>query len=87
VAPGDVYGQTKHCLAIIAQAIFEAGMTTADVIRTRVMLADITARPEAARAHGEVFGGIRPACSFVEVKAFIEPEWLVEVEADCVEAP
>jgi enamine deaminase RidA (YjgF/YER057c/UK114 family) len=62
-------------------------MTTADVIRTRVMLADITARPEAARAHGEVFGGIRPACSFIEVKAFIEPEWLVEVEADCVEAP
>ena len=87
VAPGDVYGQTKFCLEIIAQAIREAGMTNADVIRTRVMLADITTWPEAARAHGEMFGGIRPACSFIEVKAFIEPEWLVEVEADCVEAP
>jgi len=86
VAPGDVYGQTKRCLEIIVQAIREAGMTTDDVIRTRVMLADITTWPEAARAHGEVFGGIRPASSFIEVKAFIEPEWLVEVEADCVEA-
>lgn len=87
VAPGDVYGQTKCCLEIIAQAIKEAGMTTADVIRTRVMLSDITSWPEAARAHGEVFGEIRPACSFIEVKGFIEPEWLVEMEADCVAAP
>lgn len=83
-APGDVYGQTKRCLEIIAQAIAEARLTTADVIRTRVMLTDITTWPEAARAHGEMFGDVRPACTFVEVKGFIEPGWLVEVEADCV---
>ena len=85
-APGDVYGQTKRCLDIIAQAVREAGLTTGDVIRTRVMLTDITSWPEAARAHGEVFSAIRPACTFVEVKGFIEPGWLVEVEAECVAA-
>jgi len=83
-APGDVYGQTVRCLEIIRQAIVEAGLGTADVIRTRIMLVDITRWPEAARAHGEVFGEVRPACTFVEVKGFIEPGWLVEVEADCV---
>lgn len=83
-APGDVYGQTARCLEIIAQAVFEAGFSTSDVIRTRIMLVDITRWPEAARAHGEMFGEVRPACTFVEVKGFIEPGWLVEVEADCV---
>ena len=51
------------------------------------MLTDITTWPEAARAHGEVFGEVRPACTFVEIKALIEPGWLVEMEADCVAAP
>jgi enamine deaminase RidA (YjgF/YER057c/UK114 family) len=83
-APGDVHGQTARCLEIIARAIVEAGFDLTDVIRTRVMLTDITRWPEAARAHGDVFGEVRPACTFVEVKGFIEPAWLVEVEADCV---
>lgn len=83
-ARGDVYGQTKRCLEIIGQAISDAGLTIDTVIRTRVMLTDISRWEEAARAHGEVFGAIKPACTFVEVKGFIHPEWLVEVEADCV---
>src|SRR5262245_52363787 len=83
-ARGDVYGQTRRCLEIIAQAIADAGLTMQDVIRTRVMLTDISRWEEAARAHGEVFGAIRPASTFVEVKRFIDREWLVEIEADCV---
>ncbi|BBK37261.1 hypothetical protein STAQ_23390 [Allostella sp. ATCC 35155] len=80
---GDVYAQTGLCLAIIEQAVGEAGASLADVIRTRIMLTDIDRWREAARAHGEVFGAIRPACTFVGVSRFIDPDWLVEVEADC----
>lgn len=83
-APGDVYGQTKRCLEIISQAIGNAGLGLQSVIRTRVMLTDISRWEEAARAHGEVFSSIRPACTFVEVKGLINRDWLVEIEADCV---
>ncbi len=83
-APGDCYGQTRRCLEIIAQAIGKAGLGLDSVIRTRVMLTDISRWEEAARAHGEVFGEIRPASTFVEVKGLIERGWLVEIEADCV---
>jgi enamine deaminase RidA (YjgF/YER057c/UK114 family) len=82
-SPGNVYGQTKRCLEIIAQAVASAGFELADVIRTRVMLTDISRWQEAARAHGEVFSKIRPACTFVEVSGLINSEWLVELEADC----
>ncbi|HEX6999931.1 MAG TPA: RidA family protein [Gammaproteobacteria bacterium] len=85
-SPGSVYGQTRRCLDIILQAIAEAGLTAESVIRTRVMLTDIARWEEAARAHGEVFGRIRPACTFVQVVSFINPGWLVELEADCVAA-
>lgn len=83
-APRDVYGQTKRCLEIIAQAIADAGLSLQSVVRTRVMLTDITCWEDAARAHGEVFAAIKPACTFVEVKGLINPDWLVELEADCV---
>jgi enamine deaminase RidA (YjgF/YER057c/UK114 family) len=69
---------------IIAHAVEDAGLTLGSVIRTRVMLTDISRWTEAARAHGEVFATVRPACTFVEVKRFIDPDWLVELEADCV---
>jgi enamine deaminase RidA (YjgF/YER057c/UK114 family) len=82
--PGDVYAQTAHCLAIILRAIADAGGTPESVIRTRVMLTSMPTWQEAARAHGEVFGAIRPACTFVEVSRFIDPAWLVEIEADAV---
>ena len=76
--------QTKRCLEIISQAIGNAGLGFQSVIRTRVMLTDISRWEEAARAHGEVFSGIRPACTFVEVNGLINRDWLVEIEADCV---
>ena len=83
-AVGDVYGQTRRCLEIIAQAVADAGLSLNSVVRTRVMLTDISRWQEAARAHGEYFSDIRPACTFVEVKGLINPEWLVELEADCI---
>jgi enamine deaminase RidA (YjgF/YER057c/UK114 family) len=79
---GDVHGQTKECLTIIVEAIAQAGGSIDAIVRTRVMLTDINAWREAARAHGEMFGKIRPACTFVGVSRFIDPEWLVEIEAD-----
>jgi enamine deaminase RidA (YjgF/YER057c/UK114 family) len=82
--PGDVYGQTRRCLEIIAEAVDEAGLSLDTVVRTRIMLTDISQWEAAARAHGEVFAAIRPATTFIEVPRFIDPEWLVEVEADCV---
>ena len=54
------------------------------MIRTRIMMKDISRWEEAARAHGEYFSRSKPACSFVEVSGFINPDWLVELEADCV---
>lgn len=83
-SPGDMHGQTRRCLEIIAQAVAHAGLSLADVVRTRVMLTDISRWEEAAQAQGEVFSDIRPACTFVEVKGFINPQWLVEIEAECV---
>ena len=81
---GDVYGQTQACLASTRRAIEAAGGRLEDVIRTRIMLTDIDRWAEAARAHGELFGGIRPACTFVGIARFIDPAWLVEVEIDCI---
>lgn len=81
---GDVYRQTLRCLEIIGKALGEAGASPGDVIRTRVMLTDISRWKEAARAHGEVFGEIRPVCTFVAVSGFVDPDWLVELEADAV---
>lgn len=83
-AEGDLFGQTRRCIEIIKAAIEQAGGTLEDVIRTRIMLRDISQWEEAARAHGEYFSEIRPACSFIEVKGLIDPLWLVEMEADCV---
>jgi enamine deaminase RidA (YjgF/YER057c/UK114 family) len=80
--PGDLYGQTKRCIEIVKRAIEDAGGTLQDVMRTRVMLTDMSQWQEAARAHAEYFGEIRPACTFVEVSRFIDPGWLVEIEAD-----
>lgn len=83
-SPGSVYDQTCRCLEIIDDAIRRAGSSLSDVIRTRVMLTDISRWEEAGSAHGKFFGKIRPACTFVEVSAFIKEDWLVEIEADCV---
>lgn len=86
VGPGDVRAQTVRCFDIAERALAEAGASLADVTRTRMMLTDITRWEEAARAHGERFADVRPACTFVEVSRFIDPEWLVEVEVEAVVA-
>ena len=83
-APGEVYGQTRRCLDIALTALAKAGGSPSDVIRSRIFLTDAETWREAARAHGEVFGEIRPACTFMEVSRFIDPEWLVELELDAV---
>lgn len=83
-APGNVYAQAVRSLEIIQDVLAKAGARLEDVVRTRVMVTDIERWEEAARAHGEVFGEIRPACTFMQVSRFIHPEWLVEIEADAV---
>jgi enamine deaminase RidA (YjgF/YER057c/UK114 family) len=84
VGLNNVYEQTKYCIEIMKKAIEEAGGSLQDVVRTRIMLVDMSTWKEAAKAHGEFFSDIRPACTFFEVKGFINKEWLVETEADCV---
>ncbi|MFD7547028.1 RidA family protein [Streptomyces sp. NPDC059816] len=84
VGQGDVYAQTVRCLDIAEAALEDAGASFADVIRTRIMLTDVTRWREAARAHGERFAAVRPVTTFVEVSRFIDPDWLVEVEVDAV---
>jgi enamine deaminase RidA (YjgF/YER057c/UK114 family) len=84
--PGDVAGQTRRCLEIIAAALAEAGACLDHVIRTRIMLTDIDRWQAAAAVHGEVFGAIRPACTVVGVARFVDPAWLVEIEVDAVVA-
>ena len=87
VCPGDVYGQTTRCLHIMRLAIEQAGGRMDQVIRTRIMLIDVERWQDAARAHGEIFGAIRPACTFVGVVRFIDSAWLVETEADAYAGP
>ena len=80
----ETYQQTKYCIEIMKRAIEEAGGHIENIIRTRIFLKDISKWKEAAKAHGEFFSNIRPASSFIEVKGFVNEEWLVETEADCV---
>ena len=79
---GDPYGQTVQALKNIEAALARAGATLAQVVRTRIYVVDISAWELVARAHGAVFGEIRPATSMVEVSHLIAPEMLVEIEAD-----
>lgn len=81
--PADAYGQTKRCLEIVSAALAEAGATLADVVRTRTYLVDPAHFDGYARAHGEVFGDVRPANTTV-VAALLDPRWLVEIEAEAV---
>ena len=84
VSPGDVYLQAKRCIEIIEKALEEAGGGLADVVRTRMFVTDISQWEAIGRAHGEAFADIRPATSMVEVSQLIDPDMLVEIEADAI---
>lgn len=80
----DLYLQTKACFNIVKKAIEQAGGKIENTIRTRIMLINMNDWELAAKAHGEFFSKIKPACTFVEVKRFIKKEGLVEIEIDCI---
>ncbi|MCH7611621.1 MAG: RidA family protein [Chloroflexi bacterium] len=84
VGPGDPSAQSRRCFEIIRDALEEAGSSLSDVVRTRIFLTNIADWEKVAAVHGEFFGDIRPASTIVQVARLIEPDWLVEIEADAV---
>lgn len=85
--PGDAAGQLGVALETLQAALESAGASLADVVRTRMYVIDISQSESIGRAHGEVFGDIRPATAMIEVSGFVDPRMLVEVEADAFVAP
>ncbi len=82
--PDGPYAQTIRALEIIRDALAQAGAGLEHVVRTRLFLADMGHFDEVAKAHGEVFGDIRPATTIVEVSRLVDAAFLVEVEAVAV---
>ena len=83
--PPDAYGQAKRCLEIIVAALHEADAGPEHVVRTRIFATSAADFEEIGRAHGEVFGNIRPASTYV-IAQLIDPRWRVEIEAEALVA-
>jgi enamine deaminase RidA (YjgF/YER057c/UK114 family) len=82
--PADAYGQAKRCLEIILGAMADLGAGPEQVVRTRTYLTRASDWEAVGRAHGEVFGEVRPAATMVVVAGLLDPRWLVEMEADAI---
>ena len=82
VAPGQPYEQTKHALGIVTDALDELDASAADVVATRMYVTDMAYMDDVGRAHGEVFGDVRPAATMVEVSGLAAEGAVVEVEAE-----
>jgi enamine deaminase RidA (YjgF/YER057c/UK114 family) len=82
--PSDPYAQAKRCLEIIVAALEEVGAGPEHVVRTRAYLTDVEDWKEVGRAHGEVFGDVRPASAMIVVSSLLDPRWRVEIEVDAL---
>ena len=82
--PTDAYAQAKRCLEIIVAALEEVGAGPEHVVRTRAYLTDVDDWKEVGRAHGEVFGDVRPASAMIVVSSLLDPRWRVEIEVDAL---
>ena len=84
VGINDAYTQTRFIIQKIEKVLQQAGSSLKDVVRTRMLVTDISRWQEYGKAHGEFFTGIFPCTSMIEVKALIDPEYLIEIEVTAV---